>query len=320
MSSLENAAITGATGFIGGHLVRRLMSAGYQPALLARARKDDGLLAGFGSRIRWAQLDLTDGESAGEVLCQVKPKVLFHLAGTRGRGEPNASVACAELNVGATVRLLEAATRAGVQRVVIIGSAEEYGDQPVPFHESLPLRPTSPYGISKAAATGFARAMHAGDGCPVVILRPFTAYGPGQPADMFIADAVNAAVRNLPFKMSHGEQRRDLIFVEDVVEALIAAASAPGIEGKVINIGTGQAHRLRDVATLIWELTGTQASLLIGARNNAADQFSDTWADIALARELLGWEPKTDLITGLRITIRHAEAEIETKAEECRAA
>lgn len=317
LSSAENIVITGATGFIGRHLTSRLVAMGYSPTLLVRNWRNDELAARWGQSVSWLPLELTDDHAVDEALFDLRPSLLFHLAGTRGRGVTNAALLCAEMNVCATVGLLAAASLAQAKRIVIMGSAEEYGQQPVPFHEALPLHPTSPYGVSKAAATNFAQTMYQRDGCPVVILRPFTAYGPGQPADMFIADAVYSAVRNVPFKMSHGEQRRDLIYIEDVVDALLAAADMPGIDGRVINIGAGQAYKLRDVAALIWKLTETKAPLLIGARQNATDQFSDTWADITLARQLLDWEPTTNLMTGLQATIRHAEEELEAREQKC---
>lgn len=308
---LDRVAITGATGFIGGHLVRALLPLGYQPVLLAHSPGLHPRLAGLKDRVRWVRMDLTSTDAISDILVEERPSMLFHLAGTRGLDQRvNGSVACAELNVCATVRLLDAALRAGVQRVIIVGSADEYGNQPGPLHEGLPLQPTSPYGISKAAASRFAQTMHARDGCPVVILRVFTAYGPGQPPDMFVAEAVACAVAGRAFCMSSGQQRRDLVFIDDVVQALIAAACAPAIEGRVINIGSGQAHRLRDIASLIWHLSESRAPLLVGARPAPAHEVHDTWADIALAGELLRWAPQIDLETGLRTTIQWARQQL----------
>jgi nucleoside-diphosphate-sugar epimerase len=166
-------------------------------------------------------------------------------------------------------------------------------------------------------ATNQAIAMHARDGCAVVVVRPFSVYGPGQPRDMFIAQAIDSALRNVEFKMTRGEQKRDLIFVDDVVSGLIAAASALGIDGCVINLGSGECHRLREVAELVWKLTGTNAPLLIGARTAREADLYDTWADITLARRLLEWEPRVDLEDGLRRTVDFARDELGTKTKVC---
>src|SRR5260370_11338259 len=102
-------------------------------------------------------------------------------------------------------------------------------------------------------------------GCAVVVLRPFTVYGPGQPPDMFVASALAAALLGHPFEMSAGEQKRDLVFVEDVVEALLVAARTPGLEGRVAHLGTGQAHPPPDGAPPRLDATGSHAALPAGA-------------------------------------------------------
>lgn len=310
-SDTRTVAITGATGFIGGRLLDGLLSEGSRPIVLARSPAPPQIQPWSDARVQWEPVDINDSEALRTALELARPDVLFHLAGTRGRsGEDSASTACAEVNVHLAIRVLDAATKAGVGRIVTVGSAEEYGPQPVPYHEEMAWRATSPYGISKAAATGFALAMQAEDGCPVVVVRPFTVYGPRQPAHMFISQAVTAAVTEEPFEMSHGEQRRDLVYIDDVVRAFLAASRAPGVEGRVINVGSGSAHRLRDVAEMIWEISGTSAPLKIGARQVASDQFQDTWADITLAQRLLGWSPSVDLQTGLEETLAWARAEL----------
>ena len=316
--SLEPIAVTGATGFIASHLVPQLVTAGCQPILFARSWDENVHFAALREHVRWVGMDLSNRDSFQKILQKEKPATLFHLAGVRGRSDaPDEAVGCDEINFHATVSLLEAAMLAGVRRIVIIGSSEEYGNQSGPLNEGLSLRPATPYGVSKAKTTSRALEMHTRDGCPVVVLRPFSVYGPMQPSDMFVSEAVDCAVRTLPFKMSHGDQKRDLIFVEDVARGLIDAARVPEIEGRVINLGTGQARRLRDVAERIWKITETQAPLLIGARYAAPEKLYDTWADITLAQRLLGWEPMIDLDTGLQQTIGWARKQLESKVQLC---
>lgn len=299
--------VTGAAGFIGTHLVTALISAGCEPVLLTRSQGEESLPE-FGKGVRWVHGDLTDPNTISDLIQREKPATIFHLAGTRGRGDVyRGGEACKELNFHATVRVLDAAMKARVRRIVIAGSAEEYGNQSGPLRESLTSRATSPYGISKAMATNYAKTAHAQNKCPVVVVRPFSVYGPGQPSDMFVAEAVDSAVRNVEFKMSRGEQKRDLIFVDDAARGFIQAACAENVEGHVINLGTGQAHRLRDVAELTWKMADATAALLIGARDASEDELYDTWADITLARLLLDWAPRVDLATGLRQTIRFAK-------------
>jgi Nucleoside-diphosphate-sugar epimerases len=305
LSPDEKILVTGGTGFIGVHLLRALCASGSRPAALTRKRERVAKLAAdVREQVRWQELDVRDGEAVQNFIQAERPDVIFHLAGTRGKGNGEESARlCAELNVRASANVLEAAKSAGVRRVILIGSADEYGRQAGPLKESLDLQPASVYGNSKAEATRLALEMFEEEAVPVVILRPFTVYGPQQPREMFVAEAIECAVNGMPFKMSEGTQKRDLIFVDDVVRALLAAASAHQVEGKVINIGSGRAESLGDVAHLIWKISESRAPLLIGARQASEQETHDTWADITQARQLLDWEPRVSLEEGLRAAI-----------------
>lgn len=314
----EPIAITGATSFIGSHLLSHLLGDGYslialssQPAFPAHSTREP---------VRWQQLDIRDPDAMRRFLFREKPATFFHLAGTRGRRDArDAEVACTEVNFEATAQLLELAMQSAVERVVLIGSAEEYGNQPGPLSETMPLMPATPYGVSKARATNLAKQLHKERGCPVVVVRPFTVYGPKQPVDMFLGEAVCAAVNGAPFKMSVGEQRRDFVYVDDIVRGVLLAASVTGIEGTVTNLGSGIARRLRDVATTIWEMTASSAPLLIGERDAAPQELYDTWADINEARARLGWEPEVSFEDGLRQTIEWFAAQSRDNEKLCQA-
>jgi nucleoside-diphosphate-sugar epimerase len=306
--SFEKILVTGGTGFIGQHLLRTLVAANHQPVAVARDQaKIASLSSDLKNQVRWIESDLLNHAATREVIESEKPTVIFHLAATRGRAnDEQAMAACTELNVDATVELFESAQSANVERVIILGSADEYGAQAGPFKEDFDLKPTSAYAISKAEATRAAQAMHAANGFPVVVLRPFTVYGPQQPRVMFVANAVECAVNGLEFEMTAGAQKRDLVYVDDAVRAMIAAAKASDVDGKVINIGSGDAISLREVARLIWQISESDAPLRVGAREAATDEIHDTWADITRARQLLDWEPRVGLKDGLRLMIEWA--------------
>jgi nucleoside-diphosphate-sugar epimerase len=307
-SPFEKILVTGGAGFIGQHLLRALVRAGHHPAALTRgAGKLEKLSPDLRAQVRWVELELLNYEAVHALINAEKPTVIFHLAGTRGKSnDVSANDSCDEINVRATANLLESLRGTGVERVVMTGSADEYGRQSGPLNESQELQPVSAYGISKAVATGLARTLYETENCPVVTLRPFTVYGPRQPRGMFVAEAIEYAVGGTPFRMSEGVQKRDLVYVADVVQALMLAASAPDVEGKVFNIGSGCALRLLDVARLIWNLSESRAPLLVGERPATPDETHDTWADITLAEQLLNWKPRTRLEDGLRATIEWA--------------
>jgi nucleoside-diphosphate-sugar epimerase len=121
---------------------------------------------------------------------------------------------------------------------------------------------------------------------------------------MFVANAVRCAVKGLPFEMTEGTEKRDLVYVEDVVNALIIVANSREASGQVFNIGSGEARALRDVAELIWKLAESDPSLLkVGARIASPDELQDIWADISKAEDLLQWQPQIGLEEGLKKTI-----------------
>jgi dTDP-L-rhamnose 4-epimerase len=134
---------------------------------------------------------------------------------------------------------------------------------------------------------------------------------------MFVSEAIDCAVRGLPFRMTEGRQKRDLIYVDDAISAFIAAAESPSVDGQIINIGSGEAHALRDVAQLIWQLSGTDAPLMIGARSAGATELHDTWADIERAQEMINWAPQVSLEDGLTQMIAWARTQIEPMEKEC---
>lgn len=298
--------VTGAGGFIAKHLVPMLRSERRHLVLASRTRPEVAR-SGDDDQTRWLHVDLCEAGAVEKLFCAERPAVVLHLAGSRCRRPvPERFSDCIAINVLATTRVLEAAARWGAQRVVMLGSAEEYGPQPGPHRENLAMLPQTAYGISKAAATRLATTMHDQAGVPVVVLRPYSVYGPGQPLDMFVAEAVDCAVRGRSFRMTRGEQRRDLVYVEDVVGAIVAAATVPDVEGRVFNVGSGTAHRLLDVAGLIWRLADARGELLVGAREPGPGELIDTWADVSAARSTLRWMPRVDLEQGLARTIAAA--------------
>ena len=178
----------------------------------------------------------------------------------------------------------------------------------MPVDEAAPLRPGSFYGASKAAMTTHAMALHGLNGAPVVVVRPFSVYGPGAPKPMFLAEAVECAARGVVFQMTDGAQRRDFIYVTDVVRGLLAAATASGAVGGVFNLGSGVSHSMRDVAQALWRVSGTTAELQIGTRPKPIGDLKETRANIDRARNILGWEPRVGLDEGLRLTWLAAKA------------
>jgi UDP-glucose 4-epimerase len=289
--------LTGGTGFIGRAVVNLLLEHEITPVVFSRQTE---IPASWREKVRFVKINLLAEADFSAHLKREQPDVIFHFAGTRG-GDSAKNELCRQLNFEASARLLDAAARIGCERLILLGSADEYGHQPCPQREDLTPQPVSPYAVSKARATLYALEKFYEANLQAIVLRVFSAYGVGQPKEMFVAEAIDCAVSGKAFRMTTGTQRRDFIFVDDVVEAILRAAIVANIGGKIINVGSGTAIALRDAARLIWQISEADEKLLnIGARPAGSGETHDTWADISRARELLDWQPRFSLEDGLR--------------------
>jgi len=288
--------LTGATGFIGRRLAECLIAAGTDVTAFVLPGEIDLLPDG----VHAIPGDITMPETVAGALAATQPGLIIHLAAI-GVANPDLpfTTACA-VNVGGVINVLDAARQTEtLKRIVLVGSSYEYGAR----RADDGLDPFNAYSASKVAAWAFARAAYNAWGAPVVWMRLFQVYGPGQREQALIPAAIQAALNGDDFRMTAGEQQRDFVFVEDVVEGLLAAAVAPGIEGRALDVGTGQLHRIRAVVERIWALSGTRGRILAGALPYRPGEVPAIPADVDRTRRLTGWEAQTGLEEGLQETI-----------------
>jgi UDP-glucuronate 4-epimerase len=230
-------------------------------------------------------------------------RVVFHLAALPGvrRSWGDRFADYVSCNVLGTQRLLEACTVTEVHRLVFASSSSVYGPTDgTPSREADLLAPLSPYGVSKLAAERLclAYASRPAAVTSVMALRYFTVYGPRQRPDMAFSRIMRAAVSGHAVSLyGNGEQRRDFTYIADVVNATIAAATASGT-AEVVNVGSGRTTTLADVLDCVATFAGRPVPVL--RRLAQAGDVEATWADLARARGLLGYEPKVTLADGLR--------------------
>ena len=298
--------VTGATGFIGSHLVRRLVADGVDVHALTSAVSSvyPLRLVDIRDRITLHAGSLSDRSAMDAVVDSVMPSHVFHLGAYTHVGKSWQRVdECVEVNIQGTVNLLQALDGTGYERFVNIGTSEIYGNAPSPFREDLPVQPVSPYAASKYAAEGFCRVFQQGRGWPIVLIRPFNAYGPAQTADRIIPEVIVRALRGEELRMTQGRQTREFNFVEDLADGMIRAAVVPGIEGELFNLGCGEDVSIRDVTTLVLDLLGNPVEAHFGALPERPTEIWEMRCDNTRAREMLGWKPQHSLAEGLEKTI-----------------
>lgn len=300
-----NFLITGAAGFLGSALANRLAWEGQQ------VRGLDDLSTGDPSTLSpdvlFTRGDVNDRPKLWTLLQEVD--CVYHLA---ARVSVQESILYPReynaVNVGGTVTLMEAMRDVGVRRVVLISSGAVYGDQQEqPLRESAPPNPRSPYAVSKLAAEYYVNTIGDLWNIETVCLRVFNAYGPGQhlPASHppVVPYFLRQALRNGTLVVhGDGSQTRDYVYVDDVVSALIAASTAPGIDGLVINIGSGKETSVRELVKAVLEVTGSKSEVIYNPKTSGG--VSRMCADLSLAAARLGYRPSIPLMHGLRLTLQ----------------
>lgn len=310
--------VTGASGFIGSHLTRRLVEDGATVhALTSRVSSlFPSRLADLRERISVHEANLCDRSAAESLVQDVQPQIILHLAAFTHVDKSWRRVdECVSTNVQGTLNLLNALDRVPYRRFVNMGTSEIYGNIEVPFVEDAAVHPASPYAVTKHAGEEFCRLGHTSRGWPIVRVRAFNAYGPAQSPDRIIPEVIVRALRGEVLRMTVGSQTRDFNFVMDLVDALVRVAVVDDLEGQLLNIGSGEEISIADLTLHILGLMGNPIEPKLGALPKRPIEIPRMRSGGTRAQELLGWEPRHTLTEGLRLTIAWYEDELSQRPD-----
>jgi NAD dependent epimerase/dehydratase len=303
--------VTGAGGFIGGHLTVALNQAGAQVRALCRynSRGDRGTLDWFDREqtngVEVVHGDLRDQESVAQAMAGVE--AVFHLGAQIAIPysfiNPRDFV---ETNVGGTLNVAQAALAAGVARVLHVSTSEVYGDtQQWPITEHHPLAPRSPYAASKVGADKLMESYHHAFALPVAIARPFNTFGPHQSARAVVPTIAAQALKGARVRLGSLDPRRDLTFVTDAAAGLMTIAACDSAVGRTLQLGSGGDISVGELAVMIGAIAGRELEIELDPQRvrPAASEVPRLVADFTTTTELTGWTPQVDLRTGLARTL-----------------
>ena len=295
--------VTGGAGFIGSHIVDRLLADGQQVRVLDNFSSGKRENLPPGNKVEIIEGDVGDFDTVRKAMEGVD--IVFHEAAIASVPDTvRDPLASARVNYVGTVNVLEAARQAGARRVMFADSAAVYGDLPgLPKQEDMPVKPLSPYAIDKLASEDACRVYHHLYGLETVCLRYFNVFGPRQdPSSPYsgVISIFSAALKSgkQPLIFGDGEQTRDFVYVSDVVEANIRAATAPDAAGRAINIATGSTISVNDMLGTICKLQSAKFDPEYKPAREGDIRHS--YADISSARELLQWQPVVSFEDGLK--------------------
>ncbi len=301
----KNILVTGGAGFIGSNIVDRLSPDNNVFILDNFFTGVMSNLVNSKDRVTIIKGDIRDKELVNDTVAKVE--YIFHLAAhvgnIRSLKDPYFDM---DVNIRGMLNLMEACrNNPKLKRVVYSSSAAIYGEAKyLPIDEDHPLNPESPYAVSKMAAEKYAFAFYKVYGVPTASVRYFNAFGPRQDSSEY-ANAVSIFLsrtkKEEPLTIfGDGEQTRDFIFIDDIVNANILAATQPAAVGQIFNIATGQATSINKIAEIIQQVSNK--TIPITYANSRAGEVIHSRATIEKARKLLGYNPQTSLDEGMRIT------------------
>jgi UDP-glucose 4-epimerase len=292
----QKVLVTGASGFIGPYLCSTLLDLGCEVHALSRSKPKIS-----DTRLQWQSVDLTDSVATRAAVASVRAELVFHLCSyAQGERELAYVLPTFRGELMTTINVLASVTEVGCRRLITAGSLEE---------SNLGEVASSPYAAAKAASRNYAMMFHRLYGLPIVMTRIFMTYGPGQSIKKLIPHSIACMLRGDPLKIASPDRKIDWIYVEDVARGLVAAAAAPDLEGKSVDLGSGQLVEIRDVVRRIRRLISPDAVVEFGALSGRAFE-QERFADAAATYALTGWRSTVSIEEGLIRTVDASGAAI----------
>ena len=306
--SAQKILVTGASGFVGSHIVMRLLKVGFQVFSLTRKSQTET----DNPCITSVSVDYLDEPLLAHELAGIRPDCIIHLSSSRDRSSfANYQLDKFYADVAADFNLIMASSKlVDLKSFLYFGSADIFSDDGI-LNANSPILPKNPYGLRKSMGVSLLNSLARSQDFPALCLIPSIIYGPGQKTDMFLPALINSLLNNKKFFMSHGNQMRDYVYIKDVVDLVLKKINEPELtcSGRNILLGSGKSISIKELARLVEFLMGVGKENLIdiGSREKRSRQSKGYSFDMSESFDLLGWKPKFSLEEGLIETIDHAK-------------
>lgn len=301
--SKQKVLVTGATGFLGKHLIEYLINDGNEIYQTAKSTGDD---------LSIHSLDLIDANLIKEEIKKIKPSVIYHLGGLVNLSRDfEVAKKCLDINVKGTLNLLDALRGYVPARLIFTSTEEVYGNIQIPYYENYLCFPPSPYAISKVASENLCNFYSQELGFSLIIFRIGTMYGPKDSFSRFIPQIITKALKNEDIPVNSGLKKRDYIYVGDAAKALAIAENVKIInKSETVNIGGGVSYKLIDLVEIILNLTKSKSKILVGKLPERITESSEWLLSNTKAKKILNWGPETPLAGGLKKTIEYYKSNL----------
>ncbi len=293
----KRVLVTGGNGYLGSFLVKALEKENANVFVVSR--NSELLYNHFA-------VDITDFDAIHKVVQEIQPDIVFHLAANISRNRDFAIYTdMAKVNVTGTLNVLQALQNLDAH-FIFTSSSEIYGNNKSPFHENQLPKPVSPYSLSKVNAEMLIQTYCLNHNKKFTNLRIFNFYGEHMPEDFFIPQMINSLKREEDFLMTKGEQTRDFLYVDDVVEALLLTATNTNSYNETMNVCSGKGTKLSELATEVNEKMNAKAKIILGAIPYRDNEVWEMIGDNSKIKQKLGFEPQVNLENGIKRVLHNS--------------
>lgn len=299
----KKVLVIGGCGFIGSHLVTRLISYGAKIFIICRRNNSRYRIQDTLKEIEFYNVDITNSLEIDKYIKKITPDYVFHLAAYGVDSAQKEYIPAVNVNVMGTVNILNALKDIGCKKFINVGSCAEYGDINQIMTEDMYPNPVSIYGSTKAASTIIAHQIARENNISIATLRPFGIFGEGEEKHKLFCYVILSILENKDANLTPCEQFRDYCYVENIVDGLLLAAENDTIKNEIFNIGNGVSFPLRYYIDLIFREIGTNKKPNWGSIQYRENEMWNPTPDINKIQSILNWKPRIDVEEGIKRTI-----------------